>query len=442
MRTLNPDTAGIDISSREHYVAVPEGRSEKTVHRFDGFTSDLHRIAKFLKTCRVKSVVMESTGVYWFHLYTVLLDYGFEVLLVNARHVKNVPGKKSDVSDARWLQQLHSFGLLNGCFQPDNLTRELRTFVRQRKTITADMTTEVQRMQKALELMNIKLNNVIRDIQGKTGREIIQAILDGERNPRVLASHRDGRIKASRKVLIESLNGEWREDQLFNLKQAWDKHEFLKSQLEDCHARCERTMEKMSLDGPHPKKKKIKMRRGQKNTPNFNVAQMTYDILGVDPTTIYGISGTTALTILSETGPNLKEKFPSQKQFLSWLNLVPKNNITGGKVISSRVTPKKNRAGQAFRDAASGLWNAKNPLGDYLRRKKAKSGAAKAVVATARKIAVIYYKMVTDMVEFDPAHIENRSKLYLEHRAKNLQKALDRTKRLISDFQDFDRVVI
>src|SRR5690606_39152365 len=209
-KLVNPNAGGIDISSKEHYVAVPEGRSKECVRTFQSFTEDLHLLAQWLQSCGIETVAMESTGVYWYHLYTVLLDYGLEVYLVNARHVKNVPGRKSDVSDARWLQQLHSFGLLNGCFQPDNLTRELRNYVRQRKTLVRQMTTAVQRMQKALEQMNIKLNNVVSDRQGNTGIAIIAAILGGERNPGELAKLRDRRIKASKEVFLKSLEGTWR----------------------------------------------------------------------------------------------------------------------------------------------------------------------------------------------------------------------------------------
>jgi hypothetical protein len=209
-KLVNPNAAGIDISSREHYVAVPEGRSQEDVRCFQSFTRDLHELASWLKECKVDTIAMESTGVYWYHLYTILLDYGFEVYLDNAYHVKNVPGRKSDVSDARWLQQLHSFGLLRGSFQPDNFTRSLRNYVRQRKLLITQMAREVPRMMKALELMNIKLQNVISDIQGKTGMVIISKILEGERDPHVLAQYKHSRIHASTEKLIKSLEGNWR----------------------------------------------------------------------------------------------------------------------------------------------------------------------------------------------------------------------------------------
>jgi len=437
---VNPNAAGIDISTKEHFVAVPEGRSKESVRCFQSFTRDLHELANWLKECKVETVAMESTGIYWYHLYTVLLDYGFEVYLVNSYHVKNVPGRKSDVSDARWLQQLHSFGLLNGCFQPDNQTRSLRNYVRQRKQLITQMSREVQRMQKALEQMNIKLNNVIRDIQGKTGMAIIRSILDGERDPQVLAQYRDPRIKASKEKLIKSLEGNWREEQIFNLKQAYEHYFFLQGQLAECDKECERLVIKMS-DENMPKKE-IKSGPKKKNNPDFNVSQQLYNALGVDVTQIYGIKSITAFTVFSETGPGLKDKFPTEKKYLSWLNVVPDNKITGGKVISSRVKRKKNKAGLAFRDAANSLWKAHNPLGEYLRRKKAISGGRQAVVATTRKIASIYYKMVTEGVEFDPQVLKFKTQEYLNRRLRYLEKSLQKTKMLLADSQFVSEVVI
>jgi len=439
-KIINLNAAGIDISSKEHYVAVPEDRSKQSVRCFQSFTDDLHDLAKWLKECKIKTVAMESTGVYWYHLYTVLLEYSFEVYLVNAYHVKNVPGRKSDVSDARWLQQLHSFGLLNGCFQPDNQTRSLRNYVRQRKQLITQISTDVQRMQKALEQMNIKLNNVIRDIQGKTGMTIISSILNGERDPQVLARYKDPRVKASKEKLIKSLKGNWREEQLFNLKQAYEHYLFLKRQLAECDKECERLVNEMSDNDVPPKK--IKSGVKQKNNPNFNVSQHLYNALGVDVTQIYGMKSTTALTVFAETGSDLKNKFPTEKQFLSWLNVVPDNKITGGKVIYSKVKRKKNKAGLAFRDAANSLWKAYNPLGEYLRRKKAISGGRKAVVATARKIASIYYKMVTEGVEFDPRVLEFKTQEYLKRKLKRLEKSLEKTKFLLAESEIISKSVI
>ncbi len=435
---VHQDAAGIDISTNEYVVAVPEDRDTQSVRTFKTFTSDIHLLAKWLKECRIKTIAMESTGIYWVHLYSVLLEYGFEVYLVNAYHVKNVPGRKSDVSDARWLQQLHSFGLLRGCFQPDNLTKSLRNLVRQRKSIICDISTQTQRAQKALEQMNIKLNNVIRDINGKSGREIIKKILEGERNPQVLASLADRRIRASKQDIIKSLEGNWLKEQLFNLKQAYHHIVFLEQQLMECDQETDYTLTlfpaEIMNELPADKKKK--------HGPAFNVKQHLYGLLGIDVLKIDGIKSTTALTIFSETGMDLKNKFPTEKQFLSWLNVVPDNKITGGKVISSRVRLKKNRAGQAFRDAANSLWRAKCPLGDYLRRKKAKSGSKSAVVATAKKLAAIYYKMVTEKVNFDPCILEQKSKEYLLKRIQYYDKMKQSLSNQLSENETIDVLVI
>ncbi len=430
---INLNAAGIDVSAKEHYVAVPEDRDTESIRCFKSFTRDLHLMAEWLLKCKIKTIAMESTGVYWYHLYTVLLDYGFEVSLVNAYHVKNVPGRKSDISDARWLQRLHSFGLLSPCFQPDNLTRELRNSTRQRKSIIEDMSIQTQRMQKALELMNIKLNNVIRDINGKTGHNIVSAILAGETNAEVLASYADYRIKATKEELIKSLEGNWRKEQLFNLKQAYDHINFLQQQLKECDKQTEQILDQFSrlTKDVKPLPKGVK----GKNSPGFNAKQYLYDIIGVDVTKIYGLQETNALTIFSETGCNLAEKFPTEKQFLSWLNVVPDNKITGAKVISSKVRKKKNKAGQAFRDSANTLWRANNPWGDYLRIKKAKSGSRQAVVATAKKIASVYYKMVVEKVDFDDAKIKKNRNDYFSKKLNYLQKMMEKTQLQLAEYQ-------
>jgi transposase len=432
-KIVNSYAAGIDISSKEHVVAVPEEAGKVNVRTFQGFTEDLHQLAAWLKERKINTVAMESTGVYWYHLYTILLDQGFEVYLVNAYHVKNVPGRKSDVNDAQWLQQLHSFGLLRSCFQPDNLTRALRNYVRQRKMIIQQMSRQTQRMQKALEQMNIKLNHVIRDLHGKTGTKIITSILDGERDPKCLARHRDPRIRSSKEILLKSLQGNWREEQIFNLRIAYEHYCFLKGQLEKCDQESKKAIEQMSSDSIEPKK--VSAPRKNKNQPEFNVSQYLYNALGTDVTKIYGISATTGLTILSETGTNLKEKFPTEKQFLSWSNVVPDNKISGGKIISSKVKKKKNRAGQAFREAANTLWRSETPFGHYLRRKKAQRGAQQAIVATARKIASAYYKLVTEKIEFNPKLLLEETNFNLQKRLNFLRKMTERTELQLTELQ-------
>lgn len=430
-KIVNPNAAGIDIASNIHYVAVPEDRSSTPVKSFKGFTRDLHSLARWLVSCNIDTVAMESTGSYWYHLYTILLEYDIEVYLVNARHVKNVPGRKSDVMDAQWLQELHTNGYLNACFQPDNLTRELRTYVRLRKQIVRDMARETQHMQKAMITMNIKLHDVISDITGKSGKAIIEAILNGERDPKALSRLRHSQIKASEKTIIKSLEGNWRPEAIFCLDMAYKRYQELESHLKEVDKQSEGVLSLFASQNVD--KKTIKANSIKNKQPAFNVAQHLYNAYGVDVTKIYGFKQTTALTVFSETGVNLKSKFPTDRQFLSWLNVVPDNKISGGKVLSSRVKKKKNNAGQAFREAANTLWNAKNPFGDYLRSKKAKSGAGEAVVATAKKIATVFYKMVTEQVEFDPYIIEGNRQKYLEKRARYFQKRLDNINYQLSD---------
>lgn len=432
-KIINPNAAGIDIASNVHYVAVSESKCTNPVRSFKGFTRDLHEIAQWLFSLGIETVAMESTGSYWFDLYTILLDYGIDVCLVNAYHVKNVPGRKTDVIDAQWLQELHENGYLRACFQPDNLTRELRTYVRLRKQIIRDMATETQRMQKAMICMNIKLHDVISDINGKTGSAIVDAIINGERDAGHLASYRNNRIKCSAETLIKALEGNWRNEQLFCLKMARDKYRELEQHLLEVDKESERVVKLMAYS--EVETKKVKSRPRKNKQPRFNVEQHLFNVHGVDVMEIYGFKQTAALTVLSETGSNLQDKFPSSKQFLSWLNLVPDNKISGGKVLSSKVKKRKNRAGQAFREAANGLWNANNPFGDYLRAKKSKSGAGPAIVATAKKIATVYYKMVTEKVEFNPYVIDGNRQSYLQKRVKTLERTMARLNAQLSDIE-------
>jgi len=416
----NINASGIDISTREHVVAIPKDRKGPHVRTFNSFTKDLNELVSWLKESGISTVAMESTGVYWYHLFTMLLDNDIEVVLLNAFHVKNIAGRKSDINDAEWIQQLHSFGLLKGCFQPDNLTRSLRDLTRQRKNIIYDMTRQVQRMKKAMELMNIKLQNVISDITGKSGMNIINAILEGEHCPKRLSQLVDKRLKKPKVIIEKSLEATWRKQHLFTLKQAVQHYNFLKNQLGECDQEIESIITqfdaKTELDiiGKKPKK----------NQPDFNVEQYLLNIHGVNVFNIPGISSGSALTIFSETGPRLKDKFPTEKQFLSWLNVVPDNDISGGKVLKSRVKRKKNKAGQAFREAANTLWNSKNHLGNYLRGRANRKGSKSAIVATARKLAAIYYKMLTQLEEYNPNKVRLSADVILEKTIKKYQRKI------------------
>lgn len=423
---INPNAAGIDISSREHYVAVPAGRDNENVRKFGTFTEDLHEIANWLKVCGIKTVAMESTGVYWLQLFLVLESYGFEVVLVNASHVKNVRGRKSDVLDCQWIQQLHSYGLLKSSFQPDNQVRELRNYVRHRNKLIEDKSRYIQLQQKALEQMNVKLHIVISDINGKTGRAIVGAILQGERRPVELAKLTDPRIRATRETIIKSLTANWREDQLFMLKQAYESANFIDSQIAELDKQIERVVQELSnKKGSKPEQKSEKRKRTTyKNKLHFDSNLYLKTLFGVDVTRIEGIDEISALSLLSEVGVDIKAKFTTEKQFLSWLNVVPNNKITGGKVKSSKIMKKKNKAGQIFRNAAFGLFTSHGYFGNYLRSRKAKDGSPQAIVATASKLARVFYKMVTEKVEYKPEVLHISNETYLKRKLVKMKASV------------------
>lgn len=442
---INPNAAGIDISSKEHFVAVPADRDEQPVRKFESYTCDLHAIAKWLKSCEIETVAMESTGIYWLQLYLILEEYGFKVYLVNARHVKNVSGRKTDVQDCQWIQQLHSYGLLNKSFQPDNLTRELRTYVRQRKTLIEGRSRSLQHMQKALEQMNIKLHNVISDLDGKTGITIIEAILAGEREAERLSSLRDRRVKATKEEIIKSLEANWREDQLFLLKQSYEMLKNYDAQIADLDVQIESILSRFTqnIDEASQEKKdeKSKTKKRKKNGLHFDAETYLKNAFGTNVTNIDGIGTLTGLTILSEIGSDLS-KFKSVKHFVSWLNLVPNNKSSGGEIISSRVMKKKNKAGQAFRMAAYTLSNDKGPLGDYIRRRIARYGFPKAIVATANKLAQIFYKIVTEKIEYSTEILRVNNQVYLSNKLKYLKKRIEDTKLELSKIQPVVSLVI
>jgi transposase len=421
---INPTAAGIDVSDKEMMVAYPINTEQLEVRLFGCFTRDLHSIAHTLKSNGITTVAMESTGVYWVTLFLMLQEYGFEVYLVNAKHVKNVTGRKDDESDAEWIQKLHSCGLLNASFQPDNQTRTLRSMVRHRKNLVQTSSTYLNRMQKALELMNIKLHTVISDIDGKTGLLIIKAILAGERNPEFLADLRDKRIKASREDIIKSLEGYYTTEHLFELKQCYQLYCTHRKMIDECDSEIEKQLiEQIALKngGVMPEITNTKRKASGKNKVSFNLTSYLNEILGVDVTEIVGISELSALAILAEVGNDMS-KWKTEHHFTSWLGLTPNTKISGGKVISSKLKKKKHHAGQAFRIAANSLYKSQSPLGDHYRRLKAKVGAAKAVVATARKLAIIFFKMIFNQEAFNP-------KALIDYQEKHKQKKISQLKR-------------
>lgn len=432
-KIINLRAGAVDISSKDYYCAVPNpnDNQDALVRKFGCYTQDLRKIVAFFKEHQVTSIAMESTGIYWIELFYLLDENDFEVYLVNASHVKNVPGRKTDVNDAQWIQKLHSFGLLKASFQPDNLLRQLRSLNRLMKQTVQEISRTTNRMIKSLEQMNLKLNHVLKDITGKTGMAIIEAILAGERSAKKLAELRDYRIKSSPEEIELALEGNWKTSQLYALKVQKDRFDFFQDQLKEIEGEIEKTLEQMNPAQEHDGVQ-IKKPRRYKNQPSFNVEQYLYNCLRVDVTAIPGISVVTGLTIFSETGMNIKEKFPTEKQFLSWLNVVPNNKISGGKVLSSKVPKKKNRAGMAFRAAAAGLWSSKNPIADYLRMKKRKSHTSKqAIVATARKIASIYYNMVTKNEEYNPDKLVTNQKINYSKQLVFLERKMHKVMELI-----------
>lgn len=436
MPVVNPDAAGIDVSATMHAVAVPPGRDDVNVKEFGAFTEDLLTIAEWLKKCEVTKVAMESTGVYWKQLYLVLIEHGFEVALVNAKHVKNVTGRKTDMDDAQWIQKLHSCGLLTSSFLPDDATESLRNLVRHRKKLIDDATRYVLRMEKALELMNVKIHSVISDLMGKTGTAIVEAIIGGEREPQNFMQHIDHRIKADHEEIKKSLQGNWRTEHLFLLEENYKLYGFLQERIVSCENEIEVHLQKMvamSNEGvieELPKEgvlKKTKVKKG-KNQPVYNVREYLLKIHGVDVVDIYGIRDSSAMEILAETGTDLS-RWENEKKFVSWLNLCPNNKITGGKLISSTVLKKKaGIATMAFRAAANSVQKSDHWLGDYFRRKKAKGGNKYAVMATARKIAIIYYKMVRYKQGFTPIDPEEYREGYKAAKVAWLEKQLAKLK--------------
>ena len=404
----HPNAAGIDIGSAAHFVAVPPERDDEPVREFASFTADLHRLADWLDACGVDTVAMESTGVYWIPLYELLESRGFTVLLVNARHVKNVSGRKSDVLDCQWLQQLMSFGLLRGAFRPADQVCVLRSLSRQRTMLLRSQGRFVQHMQKALTQMNIQLANVISDVAGETGQRILRAIVAGERDGHALAQLRNARIRASEDEIAKSLQGNWRAEHLFALKQALDAFDFCGTQLAECDAQIQAQLQALHVreDAPAQGKKRGRAR----NAPKFDLRTQLFQMCGVDLTRIDGIDVTTALAVVSEVGADLS-KFPSDKHFASWLGLCPGTKITGGKVMSGKTKRCANRAAQALRLAAAALRSSQSALGAYYRRLCARMDKPKAVTAAAHKLARLIYAMLTHGQEYT-----DRGQDYFEER--------------------------
>jgi transposase len=433
---LEVNAAGIDIGAREIYVAVPPDRDAEPVRVFTTFTEDLHRLAAWLRACGITTVAMESTGVYWIPLYGILEAAGIRPCLVDARHLKNVPGRRTDWHECQWLQYLHSVGLLRAAFRPEAAVRALRTLMRHRSNLVEMASQHVLLMQKALTQMNLQIHHVISDLTGLTGLAILDAILAGERDASVLARLRDPRIRASEATIRESLIGDWRPEELFALQQSLALYRFYQAQIGACDGELARGVAAFTArvdpaERPLPPDRKRDRRRRPRHArtaptpPAWDLRTELYKVFGVDVTQIPGVA-TIALSLLTELGRDMT-KWETAAHFASWLAVCPDNDITGGRVVYTRVRKVNNRAAQLFRLAAYSLHHSQTPLGDYLRRMKAKLGPAAATTATAHKIAVIFYTMVKRQVEYDDtlwaarnAQRQQREAVRLRQRAARL----------------------
>lgn len=406
---MRPNAAGIDIGANEIYVAVPADRDPQCVRSFPTFTQDLYALADWLGQCGIETIAMESTGVYWIPLFQILETRGMEVFLVNARHVKNVPGRRTDVCDCQWLQFLHSVGLLKASYRPAQEVCAVRSLLRHRESLGQMAVTHVHHMQKALDQMNLQLHHVISDITGLTGLAIIEAILRGERDPQVLSQLRNRRIKASAEVIAKSLVGDYRPEHIFTLRQSLKAYQSYQSMIADCDQEIHQWLNEFEAKSPD--------KQGPSGSPgteaepgtgpsqskaarSVTLASQLQRILGVDLTNVPGIQVSTAQTLLGEIGPDF-HKFKSASAFASWMGLCPDNEISGGKVLWTGTRKVNNRAAKALRLAAQSLAHSKSSLGDFYRRMRAKMGAPKAITATAHKLARIVYHLISTRQEFD-----------------------------------------
>jgi len=398
MEVIHPDAAGIDIGNESHYVAVPQQRGSQPVRRFGCTTAELRAMADWLKQCGIRTVAMQSTGVYWIAVFGILEEAGFEVYLVNARETKNLPGRKSDVQESQWLMKLHTYGLLRNSFRPAQEIRTMRTYGRQRNDLVRSACRHIQRIQKTLTQMNIQLANVLSDLSGATGQAIIKAILGGERDPHELAGFPDPRVKASEEEIAQSLEGHWQPDLLFVLKQEQEGYEFCQRQIAQCDRQLEQYLlqrEDRSHGAPLPEeKRKIRLKKKKNgNKPQFDLRAELFRMTGTDLTRLDGVDVMTATTIVSEAGYDMS-RWQTENHFVSWLRLCPDNRISGDKIIGQGRLPTNHRATIALKMAASTLRTNQTYLGAAFRRLRTKLGAPVAIKAMAAKLARLLYRML------------------------------------------------
>jgi len=423
--SIHANAAGIDIGATFHVVAVPPERAETSVRTFRSFTGDLHQLADWLGEVGITTIAMESTGVYWIPAFEILEARGFEVLLVNARNVKNVPGRKTDVNDAQWLQQLHEHGLLRGSFRPRGELVRLRALLRHRERLIDQAATHIQRMQKALMQMNVQLQHVVTDITGVTGMKIIRAIVGGVHKPDVLAQHRDVRCKQSVETIREALTGNYRLEHLFALRHELQLYDFVQARVTECDVEIEAALGELNHDRTAPDEAIPRVRHASgKNEPKFDVRGALYTLLGADLSQIHGLGPYTVLRLVGECGDDMR-KWPTAKHFTSWLTLAPGNKISGGRVLSSKSRRSSNRAAALLRIAAVNVGRTQTALGAFYRRVGARVGKAKAVTATARKLAVLFY----NALRFGLAYVDPGTDYYERHYQERVLHNLQRRAR-------------
>ena len=425
VKIVNPDAAGIDIGSEELYVCIPRDRDEQPLRKWGTYTADVHELAKWLVKHGIKTVAMESTGVYWIPVYVILSGYGIEVCLVNARHLKNVPGRKSDVRDCEWLMDLHMLGLLRASFIPEEGIAKLRSYLRHREAMIEQRAVHIQHMQKAMTQMNVRLTEVITDVTGVTGMGIMRAIAAGQTKAEELLTYRHVRCKATPEAFVKALTASYQEEHVFTLQQSLALYDAYTQQIETCDKQIEAHLAKQKPHHPDgedtPLESSRKSNTHSKNEPTYDVRTALYRLTGVDLTDIDAIHASTAQTIISEIGTDMS-KWPSSGHFASWLGLAPKNDITGGKVRKSRTVPGNRRASQAFKMGAQALLKSNSALGAQARALRARLGPGQAVAAMAHKLARIVYTMLKNKTPFTVASAED----YDKSQGERLRKSLER----------------
>lgn len=435
LKIVNPNSAGIDIADKEIQVCVPEDRDGDNNRCFGSFTCDLREICSWLHACRIETVAMEATGVYWLNLYLMLKDEGFDVYLANPLQVKNLMDEKTDEADAEWLMLMHSYGMVKPSFQPDNIVRKIRNLTRHRSNLLDAASRKILHMQKAMEMMNIKLSTVIADITGKSGQAIIRAIIKGQHDPHTLSLLADGRCKASKEVIAKSLEGTWDDEILFILSQNLAAYDFLQKQIEDCNHEIESLLVRYSSECDSAGAELIRAKKNvsSKNAVGFDMEKYAFDLFGVNIMAIPGMNVGSMLQLVAELGHNFTEKFETCAKFCKWCNVVPNNKVSGGKLISSHLKKTKNPVGQALRMCANAVKSEKTEMGNYFRRIKSRSGYAQAIVATAHKIARILYTMVKNKKEYYPRLVGLDEKELLTRKIEMAQRALDKLKQRLDD---------